>query len=52
LVEQQAEAIGLPLQKLVLPDQPTMEEYEAYMTGTMEGLKKKLSHMLCLAISF
>jgi uncharacterized protein (TIGR00290 family) len=41
LVEQQTDAIGLPLQKLVLPDQPTMEEYEAYMKGTMQGLERE-----------
>jgi uncharacterized protein (TIGR00290 family) len=39
LLEQQAEAIGLPLQKLVLPDQPSMSEYESYMMQTMQGLQ-------------
>lgn len=39
LLEQQANAIGLPLQKLVLADQPSMEEYEAYMTNTIQELK-------------
>ncbi|MCU7551730.1 diphthine--ammonia ligase [Chitinophagaceae bacterium LB-8] len=41
LMEQQAEAIGLPLQKLVLPDQPSMSEYEAYMMQTLQGLKEE-----------
>jgi uncharacterized protein (TIGR00290 family) len=41
LLEQQAQAIGLPLQKLVLPDQPSMSEYEAYMTQTVHGLQQE-----------
>ncbi len=41
LVEQQAKAIGLPLQTLALPDQPTMEDYEYYMTTTLQGLKEE-----------
>lgn len=41
LLEQQAEAIGLPLQKLILPDQPSMSDYEAYMKQTMNGLKEE-----------
>ena len=41
LLEQQASAIGLPLQKLVLPDQPSMRDYESYMTSTTEALKKE-----------
>ncbi len=41
LLEQQAQAIGLPLQKLVLPDQPSMSEYEAYMEQTVHGLKQE-----------
>src|SRR5436309_1309058 len=39
LLEAQAEAIGLPLQKLILPDQPSMAEYEMHMMMTMKGLK-------------
>jgi uncharacterized protein (TIGR00290 family) len=31
LLEQQAASIGIPLQKFVLPDQPTMEEYDREM---------------------
>ena len=41
LVEAQAEAIGLPLQKLILPDQPSMLEYETYMMQTMTGLQEE-----------
>jgi uncharacterized protein (TIGR00290 family) len=41
LLEQQAEAIGLPLQKLVLPDQPSMEEYERYMKQTMDAMNQE-----------
>src|SRR5919206_3766930 len=39
LLEAQAEAIGLPLQKLILPDQPSMSEYETYMMQTMTHLQ-------------
>lgn len=39
LLEAQAAAIGLPLQKLILPDQPSMAEYEMHMMTTMKGLK-------------
>ena len=52
LMEQQAEAIGLPLQKLVLPDQPSMSEYEAYMMQTVQGLQKNNLHTPSLVISF
>lgn len=41
LLEQQAAAIGLPLQKLVLPDQPSMLDYEEYMMQTMSSLKEE-----------
>jgi uncharacterized protein (TIGR00290 family) len=45
LLEQQAEAIGIPLQKLALSDQPTMEEYEQYMRQTMQQLQQeKFTH--------
>ncbi len=45
LLEQQAEAIGIPLQKLVLPDQPTMDEYEQHMMQTMKQLQEeKFTH--------
>ena len=39
LLEAQAEAIGLPLQKLILPEQPGMAEYEVQMMATMKNLK-------------
>ena len=40
LMDAQAAAIGLPLQKLILPDQPSMLEYEAHMMQTMTGLQQ------------
>jgi len=47
LLEQQADAIGIPLQKLVLPDQPGMTEYEDYMMTTMKQLQnEKFTHSL------
>ena len=39
LLEQQTAAIGIPLQKLVLSDQPSMEDYETYMTKAMKKLQ-------------
>jgi uncharacterized protein (TIGR00290 family) len=39
LLEQQAAAIGLPLQKLQLPVQPSMQEYEQQMMETIKGLQ-------------
>jgi uncharacterized protein (TIGR00290 family) len=45
LLEQQAAAIGIPLQKLFLPDQPSMAEYEKYMMKTMKQLHhEKFTH--------
>ena len=45
LLEQQATAIGIPLQKLVLTDQPSMIEYEQHMTKTMNHLQQeKFTH--------
>ena len=45
LLQQQAEAIGIPLQKLILPHEPSMSEYEKCMTETMAILKKeKFTH--------
>ena len=47
LVEQQAAAIGIPLQKLVLPEQPSMMEYEKCMLTTMNQLQhEKFTHSL------
>lgn len=47
LLEQQAEAIGIPLQKLVLSDQPTMLEYEEHMMQTMKQLQEeKFTHSI------
>lgn len=45
LLEQQAASIGIPLQKLVLPDQPPMAEYEVQMMQTMRQLREeKFTH--------
>ncbi len=41
LVELQAESIGIPLTKLKLQDQPTMEDYNREMNLVMEDLKSK-----------
>ncbi len=41
LLELQAAAIGIPLQKLVLPDQPSMTGYEKYMMQTMNQLRQE-----------
>ena len=42
LLQQQAEAIGVPLQKLILPHEPSMIEYEKCMAETMADLKKEM----------
>ncbi len=39
LLEQQANAIGIPLQKLILDDQPSMIEYEKQMMGMINKLQ-------------
>lgn len=39
LLEAQAKSIGLPLQKLWLPEQPSMEEYNQLMATTLAALK-------------
>src|SRR5215218_1700920 len=45
LLELQAEAIGLPLQKIILPEEPSMQEYENRMKETLEELQKeKFTH--------
>ena len=41
LLEQQAEAIGLPLMTLELPEQPTMEEYEQILDKSVKTLKEQ-----------
>src|SRR5438045_1397172 len=41
LLELQAEAIGLPLQKIILPEEPSMLEYENTMKETVEELQKE-----------
>jgi len=41
LLEQQAEAIGIPLQKIILPEQPSMQEYEEMMKQNLHQLKKQ-----------
>ncbi len=45
LLDQQAKCIDIPLQKLVLPDQPSMAEYEDQMMQTMRQLhNEKFTH--------
>lgn len=45
LLQQQADAIGIPLQKIILPDQPSMADYEVHMMKTMKQLQKeKFTH--------
>lgn len=41
LVDRQAESIGLPLQKIILPEEPSMQEYELRMRETMEEFYKE-----------
>jgi uncharacterized protein (TIGR00290 family) len=41
LLEQQAAAIGIPLQKLLLADQPSMNEYENQMRRTLNDLQQQ-----------
>lgn len=41
LLEAQAEAIGLPLQKLMLPESPSMDEYAALMDSFLQERKKE-----------
>ncbi|MEO6327547.1 MAG: diphthine--ammonia ligase [Ginsengibacter sp.] len=41
LLELQSQAIGLPLQKIILPEEPSMQEYENTMRETMEEFQKK-----------
>lgn len=41
LLELQAEAIGIPLQKIFLPEQPSMQEYEKQMKENTDALKKE-----------
>lgn len=39
LLEQQVKNIGIPLTKLMLPESPSMEEYEKLMTETVSKIK-------------
>lgn len=41
LLDQQSRCIGIPLQKLVLADQPSMAEYEEQMMHTMKQLQEE-----------
>lgn len=41
LLEQQAAAIGIPLEKLILADQPSMNDYENQMLKTLNGLQQE-----------
>ena len=45
LLERQAKAIGLPLQKIILPEEPSMQEYENRMREVVEELhEEKFTH--------
>lgn len=47
LLQQQAYSIGIPLQKLVLTDQPSMIEYEQHMLKVMKQLQReKFTHSI------
>lgn len=47
LLDMQAKALGIPLQKLFLPDQPSMAAYEKSMLKTLQQLqKKKFTHSI------
>lgn len=39
LLEKQAESLGIPLIKMELPKEPSMEEYQQIMSKTMAGIK-------------
>jgi uncharacterized protein (TIGR00290 family) len=41
LLEQQAKSIGLPLQKIILPEEPSMQEYEQQVRENLLALKKE-----------
>jgi uncharacterized protein (TIGR00290 family) len=41
LLHKQAESIGLPLQKMLVPEMPTMESYDKMMTETLSKFKSK-----------
>lgn len=41
LLDQQAKAINIPLQKIILPEEPSMQEYEQLMEKNLQSLKKK-----------
>lgn len=41
LLEQQAKSIGIPLQKIILPDEPAMSEYEQQMKNNLSDLKSQ-----------
>ncbi|HEY4785340.1 MAG TPA: diphthine--ammonia ligase [Bacteroidales bacterium] len=41
LLDQQAENIGIPLEKLWLPDVASMDDYDEVVTGKMKELKEK-----------
>lgn len=41
LLDQQAKSIGLPLQKIILPEEPSMQEYEQQMKENLLSLKNE-----------
>lgn len=44
LLQRQAEEIGIPLRELMLPETPSMEEYNALMADTMQDFKNEGIH--------
>lgn len=44
LLEQQAESIGIPLHKLIMPDWPTMETYNQMMTDALYNFRQENIH--------
>ena len=41
LLEKQAESIGLPLTKMIIPEMPTMEIYDEIMKNTLSEFQKE-----------
>lgn len=41
LLERQAESLGIPLNKVIMPDEPSMEVYNSLMRGTMVELAEQ-----------
>lgn len=41
LLDEQAKAIGIPLQNIILPEEPSIQEYEQLMEANLQTLKKE-----------